>query len=295
MVGIISTKRRRRGTSVPTQESIMYRRLTIAALAAITALTLTACGGSGEADDSTTQHPAASTTSESSDDSPIVDRITDALDKLDVEWDSLTGPTYNAAANSDVRDINIGGYSAGIHEFRTEESAKAWSDASDTLGGIHVAFASSAVSLNSKDGREESEKLAPRLAEELGGEAHVADDPMAALDDLASELNVPSDGPQPTPSAAPAPESIWAPTGQGYQCPRTDAFVWDSANCTPENLGAGQVDPYPEEVAAHNAEVEAYEVRVQEYDAAWVECLGNVDRADYYERQAYCESIIPEP
>lgn len=35
------------------------------------------------------------------------------------------------------------------------------------------------------------------------------------------------------------PESIWAPPGQGYQCPRTDAFVWDPANCTPDNLGAG--------------------------------------------------------
>ena len=278
------------------EESIMYRRITIAAIAAITTLTLTACGGDDEATGSSTaQHPAASTTSESSDNGPIVDRITDALDKLDVEWDSLADPTYNAAANSDVRDINIGGYSAVIHEFRAEESAKSWSDASDTLGGIHVAFANSAVSLNSEDGREASEKLAPRLAEELGGEAHVADDPMAALDDLASELNVPSDGPQPTPAAAPAPESIWAPTGQGYQCPRTDAFVWDSANCTPENLGAGHSDPYSEEVAAHNAEVEAYEERVEEYDAAWVECLGDVNRPDYYEREDYCEATIPEP
>lgn len=170
----------------------MYRRITIAAVAAITTLTLTACGGDDEATGSSAaQHQAASTTSESSDNGPIVDRITAALDKLDVEWDSLADPTYNAAANSDVRDINIGGYDAKIHEFRTEEPAKAWSDASDTLGGIHVAFANSAVSLNSEEGREASEKLAPRLAEELGGEAHVADDPMAALDDLSSELNAP--------------------------------------------------------------------------------------------------------
>ena len=273
----------------------MYHRITIAAVAAITTLALTACGGNDDAPDSATNTTDTSAAAESSDNGPVVDRITDALDKLDVEWDSLTDPTYNAAANSDTRDINIGGHSAVIHEFRTEESAKFWSDASDTLGGIHVAFANSAVSLNSKDGRESSEKLAPRLAEELGGEAHVADDPMAALDDLSSELNVPSDGPQPTPAAAPAPESIWAPTGQGYQCPRTDAFVWDSANCTPENLGAGHGDPYSEEVAAHNAEVEAYEERVEEYDAAWVECLGDVNRPDYYERQGYCEATIPEP
>ena len=186
------------------EESIMYRRITIAAVAAITALALTACGGDDKTTDSATNTTGTSAAAESSDNGPIVDRITDALDKLDVEWDSLADPTYNAAANSDVRDINIGGYSAVIHEFRTEESAKSWSDASDTLGGIHVAFANSAVSLSSEDGREASEKLAPRLAEELGGEAHVADDPMAALDDLTSELNVPSNGPQPTPAAAPS-------------------------------------------------------------------------------------------
>ena len=223
----------------------MYRRITIAAIAAITTLTLTACGGNDETSDSgtnTTDTPAAA---ESSGNSPVVDRITGALDKLDVEWDRLTDPTYNAAANSDVRDINIGGHDAAIHQFRTEESAKSWSDTSDTLGGIHVAFANSAVSLNSEEGREASERLAPRLAEELGGEAHVADDPMAALDDLASELNVPSDVPQPTPAAAPASDSIWAPAGQGFQCPRTDAFVWDPANCTPENLGAGTTSPDP--------------------------------------------------
>ena len=176
----------------------MYRRITIAAAAAITTLALTACGGNDKTPDSATNATGTSTAAESSDNGPIVDRITDALDKLDVEWDSLTGTTYNAAANSDVRDINIGGYSAVIHEFRTEESAKFWSDASDTLGGIHVAFANSAVSLNSKDGRESSENLAPRLAEELDGEAHVADDPMAALDDLSSELNAPSSEGRPT-------------------------------------------------------------------------------------------------
>lgn len=257
----------------------MYRRITIATVAVITTLTLTACGGEDEATGSSAaQHPATSTAAESSDDAPIVDRVTAALDKLDVEWSNLTGPTYNAAANSDVRNLNIGGYDAGIHEFRTEESAKAWSDASDTLGGIHVAFANSAVSLNSKDGREASEKLAPRLAEELGGEAHVADDPMAALDDLASELNVPSDGPQPTPAAAPAPESIWAPAGQGHQCPGTDAFVWDAADCTPENLGG---EPLPSNYGNESgvdwqdkntnsdwsdAEVDAYIACFEKYD-----------------------------
>lgn len=35
----------------------------------------------------------------------------------------------------------------------------------------------------------------------------------------------------------PAANSIWAPVGTGYQCPGTDAFVYDPANCTSANLG----------------------------------------------------------
>ena len=96
----------------------MYRRITIAAIAAITTLTLTACGGNDKTPASATNATDTSTAAESSDNGPVIDRITAALDKLNVEWDSLTGTTYNAAANSDARDINIGGYSAVIHEFR---------------------------------------------------------------------------------------------------------------------------------------------------------------------------------
>lgn len=234
----------------------MYRRIAIAAVAAITTLTLTACGGNDETPDSATKTTDTPTAAESSDNGPVVDRITDALDKLGVEWGSLTDPTYNAAANSDVRDLNIGGYDAGIHEFRTEESAKAWSDASDTLGGIHVAFANSAVSLNSKGGREASEELAPRLAEELGGEAHVADDPMAAFDDLTSELNVPSDGPQPTPAAVPVDEVAATDFSCGdwkmYQAGTalyTDGSTGYEESCYQPMMDAataGGTDSYPE-------------------------------------------------
>ena len=35
----------------------------------------------------------------------------------------------------------------------------------------------------------------------------------------------------------PTANSIWAPTGTGYKCPGTDAYVYDPANCTSANLG----------------------------------------------------------
>lgn len=38
-------------------------------------------------------------------------------------------------------------------------------------------------------------------------------------------------------AAQPTANSIWAPVGTGYQCPGTDAFVYDPANCTSANLG----------------------------------------------------------
>lgn len=53
--------------------------------------------------------------------------------------------------------------------------------------------------------------------------------------------------PEPAPAVPALPataqeqtRSIWAPPGQGIQCPGTDAFVWDFADCNPSN---GVIDP----------------------------------------------------
>lgn len=43
-----------------------------------------------------------------------------------------------------------------------------------------------------------------------------------------------------TASAPAERQSIWAPAGQGIQCPGTDARVWDFADCNPSN---GVIDP----------------------------------------------------
>lgn len=272
----------------------MYRRITIAALAAITTLTLTACGGNDETPDSGTTTAVASTAAESSDNGPVVDRITDALDKLEAPWGNVKYKGENEeAVATDVWNLDINNRNGSILVFLTEDDRKDWEQSAIWLDAITVAYDNVGISLNSKLGREDSLKLAPKLADELGGRVTTGDSDMFRDED--EWATHPDDGPRPTTVSAPELEGIWAPTGQGYQCPGTDAFVWDSASCTPENLGAGQSDPYSEEVAAHNAEVEDYEERVREYDAAWVECLGDVDRPDYYERQDYCESIIPEP
>lgn len=37
------------------------------------------------------------------------------------------------------------------------------------------------------------------------------------------------------PVVAPERNSIWAPPGEGYNCPSTDAYVWDPADCNPSN------------------------------------------------------------
>lgn len=60
--------------------------------------------------------------------------------------------------------------------------------------------------------------------------------PTPVDDPVEPELPAPEEPEVPAPDQ---PESIWAPPDQGYQCPQTDAYVWDAANCTPENLGAG--------------------------------------------------------
>lgn len=52
-----------------------------------------------------------------------------------------------------------------------------------------------------------------------------------------------------TDAPAEQPGSMWGPVGEGYRCPRTDASVWDPADCTPENLGAvAAPDPDPSTV-----------------------------------------------
>ncbi|WP_312980941.1 hypothetical protein [Corynebacterium sp.] len=191
----------------------MHRQISIAAIAAATTLTLAACGGGVEAADSTTQPQATSTTTEASDNGPIVDHITRALDKLDAPWGNVKYKGENEeAVATDVWDLDINERDSSILVFRDEAARKDWEQAVLWADGVSVAYDNVGISLNSKLGLEDSLDLAPKLAEELVGRVTTGDSDMFRdEDEWATE---PSDGPNPTPAAAPA-EDAPAP---GFSC-----------------------------------------------------------------------------
>lgn len=203
------------------------RRFAALAGTALLALGLAACGSDTEPTVTKTVTASPTTTEQTQPLPEEVTRITDALDTLEADHTTPEETEPGELSGADrAFDLDIVDYSAGINLFTTEDDLNTWQDASDDFGGISVTFDTTAVSLNSDEGRDASLALAPQLAEELGGVAHTGgeepDYTPSGADTTASEQ-----------------DSIWAPAGQGHQCPRTDAFVWDPADCTPENLGAG--------------------------------------------------------
>lgn len=75
------------------------------------------------------------------------------------------------------------------------------------------------------------------------GSASWTGDLKAYIAESSSEGDATADGGSTGPATASAPaerQSIWAPAGQGIQCPGTDARVWDFADCNPSN---GVIDP----------------------------------------------------
>ncbi|MDO4914563.1 hypothetical protein, partial [Corynebacterium sp.] len=61
---------------------------------------------------------------------------------------------------------------AGVNVFPDKSTLDSWLEASDSMGGVAVAYGNSAISLNSSDGIQDSVQIAPKLADKLGGEAH---------------------------------------------------------------------------------------------------------------------------
>ena len=188
----------------------MYRRITIAAIAATATLTLAACG-TNNTETGPTNQPTTETTQQAETHGPIVDHITAALDKLNAPWDNITYKGENEeAVSTDMWELDINGRGSYIHNFLDEDARKDWEQSVIWLDGISVAYDNIGISLNSGLGKNDSMELAPKLAEELGGRVTTGD-----TDLFRDDEEEPRDGaPQPTESNTPAvaPSQPAAPT-----------------------------------------------------------------------------------
>lgn len=194
------------------------------ALFAALALALSACGGDTHPEAVTETVIVPPTTSEEQAAFPEeVTQVLDALDDLAADFSEPVEHDPGISGSETIYKLDIVGYSSGINIFASTDDLETWQEASDFFGGVSVTFEATAVTLNSGEGKNASLSLAPQLAEKLGGIAHTGGE---------APDNAPSGNSE---AASEEPRSIWAPPGQGHQCPGTDARVWDFAECNPSN------------------------------------------------------------
>lgn len=159
----------------------MNRKTTLAAATVLAAaLSLTACGSDDAAEADTTSTGSSSQEQQAeTPDQPVsesvVETFTSALDDLGIEHAEPERRKAEPLSGVQMRfDMPVNGYDAGINIFPDEETLVAWQEASDALGGIHVALpdANAVLTLNSTEGIADSGEIAPRIAEAVGGTAH---------------------------------------------------------------------------------------------------------------------------
>jgi hypothetical protein len=162
-------------------------RITIATAALVT-LALAGCGGddgdsastaSGGSDRESTDSGGSVTVT-----SPIeldgfvgvdgAQKLVDTLNahniKTDTPQPAEPGYVQGVGGTGWDLDINADGFGDGINLFPNAEALSAWVELSKAFGGIAVTGDTWAVSLDTNDGgRATSERLAPRVAEALGG------------------------------------------------------------------------------------------------------------------------------
>lgn len=100
-----------------------------------------------------------------------VEKVVAVLDDLGIEH---TKPVRSEVGLSGAKarfDMKINGFDAGVNVFPNKEALSDWQELSDSMGGIHVAFGNSALSLNSHEGIQDSAEIAPKIAKKIGGEA----------------------------------------------------------------------------------------------------------------------------
>lgn len=188
-------------------------RRCLAAIGAAFVLVLAACGEDNpkDAPASSETSVAPPTTSGQEAFPEAVTTVLDALENLATEHTDPEESDPGMSGAQETYDLDIGGFSAGINLFDNTDDLDTWVSASNDFDGIAVTVDTTAVSLNSDEGRDESITLAPRLAEELGGVAHTGEE----SDDMASNEQ----------AAVPADEEF------DYQCPQTGQYVSDSDQC----------------------------------------------------------------
>ncbi len=164
----------------------MRRKTTLVAASVLAAvLSLTACGNDegagGEANNnnsSSSQRQQAETPAQR--DQPVsrseavVQSFTTALDDLGIEYAQPERAEVGLSGAQMRFDMTVNGYDAGINIFPNAEALATWQEASDSLGGIHVALSDeyAVLTLNSSDGIGDSARIAPMIAESVGGTAH---------------------------------------------------------------------------------------------------------------------------
>ncbi|HIW91684.1 MAG TPA: hypothetical protein H9870_08495 [Candidatus Corynebacterium avicola] len=225
----------------PTSLRSQHRR-SLAALGAAFVLVLAACGTEDSSDaspSSTDSTPPTTTQVEALPEQ--VTTVLDALDTLEAEYTEPSKTDPGVSGAEEIYDLEIVGYSAGINVFATTEALDDWQSASDDLGGVSVTFDTTAVSLNSDEGKDASLALAPQLAEELGGVAHTGGqepDYTPSVDEASAPTVVECLFGTPGPALWSDGTTAFsqecfdeATEGLDYVCPQTDHYVPDPSYC----------------------------------------------------------------
>jgi hypothetical protein len=161
-------------------------KMTLGMIAASVGVLAFGLGGCGDASTETAKPSPPAATSTAGPDSPSptpsesapvseidasVMTFVGALDALGIEHSDPVRTEVGLSGAKARFDLTVNGYDAGINIFPNVETMSRWQEASDSLGGIHVAVGVAVLTLNSSDGVADSAEIAPRIAQEVGGEA----------------------------------------------------------------------------------------------------------------------------
>ncbi len=148
-----------------------------ASLAVALALTGCAAGNSDSGNATGGSTPSATSAAPSptptlSDIDADVQAFTAALDALGIQHTAPVRSSVGLSGAEASFDIIVDGFDAGINVFPDADTLAAWGKISDQVGGIYVSYQNGALTLNSTDGVADSASIAPKIAAQVGGEAH---------------------------------------------------------------------------------------------------------------------------